>query len=228
MSGYLWDKTGEADPEVERLEKLLAGLRYEPRELKLPAEALPPRSRAFPRRLWTAYAAAAALALIVLAGLWLAAHRHSGLQGQGQMAAGGAQSQPSQESAREEPSPGPQDVQALGPDGSGRQVVSNNSGEIQTRRAPGRIQQKGEKQFSLSSESSRAGRSRAEIIVQRLPIPRSHPQNGVAQLTREQQAAKEQLIYALRLTSIKLKEVRETIRETNNQKPAFEERNRTR
>ena len=39
MSDYLWDKTGEPDAEVERLETLLASFSHAPRPLALPAEA---------------------------------------------------------------------------------------------------------------------------------------------------------------------------------------------
>ena len=56
---YLWDGSGEPDPEVERLERLLSGFR-----LRRTAPELRPRQR--PR--WSAIAAAAAL---VAAGAWL-------------------------------------------------------------------------------------------------------------------------------------------------------------
>ena len=38
MSDYLWDKTGEPEEDVARLEQLLGTLRYEPRPLELPDE----------------------------------------------------------------------------------------------------------------------------------------------------------------------------------------------
>ena len=34
---YLWDKTGEPDPEVQELEEILGTLRYQPRPLDIPA-----------------------------------------------------------------------------------------------------------------------------------------------------------------------------------------------
>jgi hypothetical protein len=73
MDDYLWDKSGEPDEEVERLEELLGGLRYQPRELELPETlqlAHAPR-----RKYWPSLAAAAALILAGLAGLWLVQHR---------------------------------------------------------------------------------------------------------------------------------------------------------
>ena len=33
---YLWDKSGEPDPEVQKLEEILGTLRYQPRPLNLP------------------------------------------------------------------------------------------------------------------------------------------------------------------------------------------------
>jgi hypothetical protein len=35
---YLWDKSGEPDPEVQELEQILAPLRYQPKPLELPVE----------------------------------------------------------------------------------------------------------------------------------------------------------------------------------------------
>ena len=66
---YLWDKTGEPDPEIQQLEEILGTLRYEPRPLELPQDLLRPRRR------WNyipliAIAATVLLALLA-AGVWL-------------------------------------------------------------------------------------------------------------------------------------------------------------
>jgi hypothetical protein len=75
MSDYLWDKGGEADAEVARLEELLGAFAYERRPLELPAEAEPdpPRARLLPfaprpraPRLFAPALAAAAVLLVVL------------------------------------------------------------------------------------------------------------------------------------------------------------------
>ena len=68
MSDYLWDKTGEPDAEVERLESLLGGFGHTPRPLALPAQV----ATFGRRRSWlfapAGLAAAAALLLAFLAG----------------------------------------------------------------------------------------------------------------------------------------------------------------
>lgn len=65
---YLWDKSGEPDPEIQELEELLAPLRYQPKPLELPNE-LP----VVPRRNYFPLLAIAATVLIALlaAGVWL-------------------------------------------------------------------------------------------------------------------------------------------------------------
>ena len=66
---YLWDKTGEPDPEIEQLEEILGTLRYQPKPLELPQDLLTPRRRRnhFPL---VAIAATVLLALLA-AGVWL-------------------------------------------------------------------------------------------------------------------------------------------------------------
>jgi hypothetical protein len=60
---YLWDKSGPADREVERLEKLLGRYRFDPREA--------PRFERAPRRTWRTWAlAAAVVAALGAAAAW--------------------------------------------------------------------------------------------------------------------------------------------------------------
>jgi hypothetical protein len=57
---YLWDKSGEPDPQIQELEQILAPLRYQPTPLVMP------------RRNYAPLAIAATLLLALLAGgLWL-------------------------------------------------------------------------------------------------------------------------------------------------------------
>ena len=64
---YLWDRSGEPDPEVERLERVLGKYRYQAKPL---SPAL--HSRLAGRRVgWIRFAAVAAAILILLTGLWI-------------------------------------------------------------------------------------------------------------------------------------------------------------
>jgi hypothetical protein len=66
---YLWDKTGEPDPQIQELEEILGTLRYEPKPLRIPNELPLPRQRRnyFP---WVAIAAGVLLAILA-GGIWL-------------------------------------------------------------------------------------------------------------------------------------------------------------
>src|ERR1051325_10841907 len=65
---YLWDKTGEPDPEIQKLEEILGTLRYQPQPLELPLE-LPVSRR---RNYFPLLAIAASLLLALVAGgIWL-------------------------------------------------------------------------------------------------------------------------------------------------------------
>jgi hypothetical protein len=67
---YLWDRTGDPDPEVEELERLLSPLRHQARPLDFDAvPAEPPRAS---HRGWWPLALAAAALIVVLGGAWLA------------------------------------------------------------------------------------------------------------------------------------------------------------
>jgi hypothetical protein len=69
---YLWDKSGEPDPEIEHLERVLGTLRYQPRSFEVPKA-----SRTGSRRtLLPLVAIAASIAIAILAaGLWLSLNR---------------------------------------------------------------------------------------------------------------------------------------------------------
>lgn len=75
MSDYLWDKTGEADPEIEQLETLLGSLSYQPKPLVLPETVV--RETRTRQRFLQGLAIAASLLLISLAGWFLVAQRRN-------------------------------------------------------------------------------------------------------------------------------------------------------
>ena len=64
---YLWDNSGEPDPEIQELEQILAPLRYQPTPLELPNELPTRRRNYFPL---LAIAATVLIALLA-AGVWL-------------------------------------------------------------------------------------------------------------------------------------------------------------
>src|ERR1700686_300673 len=69
---YLWDRSGEPDPEIQKLEEILGTLRYQPQPLEIPRHIQIGRRRS----LFPAMAIAATLALCaVLLGLWFSLHR---------------------------------------------------------------------------------------------------------------------------------------------------------
>lgn len=75
-SDYLWDKTGEPDPEIQKLEETLGTLRYQPRPLVVPAHVEIVGKRSFFRSVTPALAIAATIAMLVLGlGLWFGLQR---------------------------------------------------------------------------------------------------------------------------------------------------------
>ena len=59
---YLWDKTGQPDPQIQQLEEILATLRYQPKPLVLPQQ----------RNYFPLLAIAASVLLAIIAGgIWL-------------------------------------------------------------------------------------------------------------------------------------------------------------
>ena len=71
---YLWDKTGEPDPEIQELEQVLGTLRYQPRSLDIRAGLVPAHKPAFFSQRRVAIAAAVAMILLGV-GLWLGFQR---------------------------------------------------------------------------------------------------------------------------------------------------------
>jgi len=73
---YLWDKTGEPDPEIQQLEEILGTLRYQPRPLEIPSGLHIGRERSFFRSHAAPLAIAATVVMLLLGlGLWLGLQR---------------------------------------------------------------------------------------------------------------------------------------------------------
>jgi hypothetical protein len=71
---YLWDRSGEPDPEIQELEQILGTMRYRPRSFEIPAQMRMGRRRNFFPRM----AMAAALGTILVgAAAWLLLQKQS-------------------------------------------------------------------------------------------------------------------------------------------------------
>jgi hypothetical protein len=70
---YLWDKTGQPDPEIQQLEEILGSLRYQPKPLVIPDDVRVPGRRNY---LPLLAIAASILLAIVAAGIWLRTRSH--------------------------------------------------------------------------------------------------------------------------------------------------------
>lgn len=69
---YLWDRSGEPDPEIQELEEILGRLRYQPRPLEIPPNFQIHRRQSF----FPAMAIAAAIGLFaIVLGLWFGFNR---------------------------------------------------------------------------------------------------------------------------------------------------------
>ena len=226
MSDYLWDKSGERDAEVERLEELLGELRHSPRALELPPDvefdaARAPRSF---RKAWPAVAAALLLAL--MAGAFVAS-RFEKIGGNGQTASQDSQNAPRQIA----PPQGATPHLAASPDAKSAppavirdlEVVKQvPSQKVEPPRVRERIVAlKSEREFIPTANNK--VKEREGIVIRAL----GGDSQGVsaAEMAARQQLAKEQLVYALHLTSFKLKEVRKKTRGIVDSKSAFDERN---
>lgn len=191
---YLWDKSGESDPEIERLENTLGRLRY-----RRPAEPLPlpATSRwafrfSFPH---PALAAAAALLLLLLAGgLWLGLQRRSG---QAESVSAPVNSGPQAEKPREHKASG-----VRPPLGSGNPVDDKLSASAGNQGSVGPDKTTPRKRLPRRFSGTRQ-------LTARHGKDKAAP--GREQLAREGEQAKAQLIMALHIASDKLNAVQKKI-----------------
>ena len=203
MSDYLWDKTGEADPEVVELENLLGTLRHNPRPLRLPDELPSRRASARPRLAysWTRMAVAASLLAALLAGAWaLLSRQHATAPGVREVA-------------------GDRRVAPPGPP----QAVTNATGGHQPPPdvQPIREQIAGQVVGSTPRRNERRARGTRSVNVRRGDNPRRRalPSNEapraaeIANNTITPEEAQRQLLLALQITSANLKYAQQQVRE---------------
>lgn len=96
---YLWDRSGEPDPEVERLERVLGKYRYQAKPLSPALNARLSERRSG----WITLAAVAAAILIVLAGLWIFTVQNNSVSPRIETA--GGESEPKKQDKHEETAP---------------------------------------------------------------------------------------------------------------------------
>jgi hypothetical protein len=186
---YLWDKSGESDPEIEQLERTLSSLRY-----KRPAQPLPlPANSRWPFRhsFSPALAIAAALVILVLAGgLWFTLHR-TNKDERNAVAAGKAPevSQPTQTTSGPPPPVGP-----VNP--TGESVAKKDDGQLlpQSSPSPRRIVRR-------APAEQRQLRARVQTLKQ---------PSRAEEIARGEEA-KAKLILALHIASDKLSAVQKKI-----------------
>jgi hypothetical protein len=223
MSEYLWDKTGEADAEVERLEELLGGLRHRPSAFELPAEMQTRphiRSRVF-RPAWLAFAAA--LLLAILAGALVALRHNAPDAGKLSAAQPPRQTPPHSPPQVSQPAGGANSTPAPEPEEGGRQAASQDASDRQGRRQSGRRAANGKRVRRLLTPASDGSGEHEEVAGTTAGGAREDESAALESRGRE---AKEQLVYALRLTSYTLKEVQRKTQGADNARPAFDERER--
>jgi len=182
---YLWDKTGEPDPEIQQLEEILGTLRYQPRPLEIPAGLHVGRERSFFRSYAAPLAIAATVAMLLLGlGLWLGLRR--------------AQRSPQQIVK----SPDTPQVRPVPPNEKQNSAVAVASPEPEQKRiveSPRRHVNP-----SLLARNSKRDRNIA-VKDQQLTLMQQ----------KEARAAKDQLMLALRVTSAKLSLAQKKAQSTN-------------
>jgi hypothetical protein len=196
---YLWDKTGEPDPEVQQLEEILGTLRYEPRPLEIPPGlqiALQVgRERRFFRDSGSRLAIAATIAMLLLGlGLWLGLQRLQRPQSTG---VAQTSNSPAPAAVNREPTLAP--VPATN-ENQNAAVVNTPPGADQKRIDGPRRHPVN--QPALATNSNRHGKDALK-----------NPQLALNEL--EGQAAKDQLMLALRLASVKLAFAQKKTQSTN-------------
>jgi hypothetical protein len=185
---YLWDKSGEPDPEIQQLEEVLGTLRYQPRPLEMPADlttdSKPRFFSGFAPRLVPSLAIAATLLMVLVGlGLWLGLQR---LQ----------RAHPPEVANNPNP-PAPSGNPVASPSGSpakDQNELANSSGRDQRHSEVPR-RHAVNKTLLASNPNKARNRARKETV---------HDTQLADNEMQQGKAAKEQLMLALRVASAKL------------------------
>jgi heme exporter protein D len=256
MSDYLWDKSGEPEAEVERLEELLGNLRHRPRMLELPADTLrleprrpslfstsrlpgtPPRFR-ISRRFgpaWVAVAATLLLACLLFASVFLRTRvtmgdRHTATRdarqspsqpGTTQQASASTNREPMRVENRSGAGVKRDENEAVKNDGFKNAAVEKAGVKDFT---PGgrrsvRLASFPKQQQKLSQATANGARVNDRDAVEAMSASNRGSAPALVESTRL--LAKEQLVYALRLTGSKLRQVRRKTQGSEDSRPGFD------
>lgn len=209
MSDYLWDKRGDADEDVARLEAMLGAFAHEPRPLRLPAGAAGPEPRRswlspFTPRLFAPAALAAAAALVVASLIAASVLMRPRVTDEGKRAAAPESSRPDEE-ARKGGRPAPLEGEAEDEGKVESAAVRNPPNAARHRKAarPPVAQRRRQKGSAAEPPDDRAG-------GRGLTLEAVRTRGGTSELVENARVlTKEQLVYALRFTGAKLNDVRE-------------------
>lgn len=192
MSDYLWDKTGEPDEDVARLEQLLGTLRHEPRPFVLPEDFSAHTARsAFrppqPQRPfgWQRLALAASLLLTLLAGAWLIVRLN--------------QPEARHESAQQHSSAPVERTQEQAPQ---KQTAQGNTAPEQAVPQPHATPIIEHVNYHPTKRVFNRAGAKARRHAPPQPLA-THAQEQVAKMTPQQKEATAQLLLALRIASAK-------------------------
>lgn len=242
MNDYLWEKKGEPDAEVARLEALLGVFAHEPRPLELPAEAaaheprparlLPFAARLRPSQLFAPAALAAAAALLFASLLAASAFLRARTAGEGVRTVARETVRPKEEARKENPPPQSERVMLEPPPGPGEvkdetppTVVKLKDEKVAVEsltRAARRRKDASGKDAQLAAVQSRRPRdldaeTAAGTSGSALNLEAMSTRAGASSFVEGARLlTKEQLVYALRLTGAKLKDMREKAQGTMN------------
>jgi hypothetical protein len=195
---YLWDRTGEPDPEVQELEEILGTLCYQPRPLEIPADLQTNPTRGFFATFAPRLAIAATLAMVLFGlGLWLSLHR--------------SQQRPSAVAVKTPTAPATAEnsdsTKQPTPDEGGKSAGLSTLGAPEKKDASHRHSASS----SLAANTSRSRHQTRESLVKQQQI--------AAQERREAEAAKDELMLALRVASAKLSFAQKKTQNVNPREP---------
>ena len=204
---YLWDKTGEPDPEIQQLEEILGTLRYQPQPLEIPDDLQTDSQPRFlsglsPRlapRFAPRFAIAATIVIVLLGlGLWLGLQRMQRGQPPALAKTPGASA----------PVSNPGSTPLRTPNENQNQVAALPDYDQKHREGPRRH---GVNTSLRAGNKNRAGNEARKEVVKNPLLPANELQEG--------KAAKDQLMLALRVASAKLNFVQKKTQNTIPREP---------